>query len=74
MNKIELGVTTSRFHLHNVLILNKIKDLNIIIIFSVGEKLRYYLQSKRDPHRHSSPIFMNCCAKRYCRHIASKMF
>lgn len=68
MHTIDLGFT------HVFQDIKTIKDLNIIIIFSVVEKLRYYLQSKRDPHRHSSPIFMNCCAKRYCRHIASKMF
>ena len=68
MHTIDLGFT------HVFQDIKTIKDLNIIIIFSVGEKLRYYLQSKRDPQRHSSPIFMNCCAKRYCRHIASKMF
>ena len=68
MHTIDLGFT------HVFQDIKTIKDFNIIIIFSVVEKLRYYLQSKRDPHRHSSPIFMNCCAKRYCRHIASKMF
>ena len=67
MHTIDLGFT-------HVFQDKTIKDLNIIIIFSVVEKLRYYLQSKRDPYRHSSPIFMNCCAKRYCRRIASKMF
>ena len=68
MHTIDLGFT------HVFQNIKTIKDLNTIIIFSAVEKLRYYLQSKRDPHRHSSPIFMNCCAKRYCRHIASKMF
>ena len=60
MNTMDLGLTHVLFEYHSY--------------FFVGEKLRYYLQSKRDPQRHSSPIFMNCCAKRYCRHIASKMF